>query len=439
MASDMVVALGKTTADGRSLFGHNWGRPSLANRRLLRIPGRTFAFGEKVQTPYLDLPQARQTLTTLGCQSLGQWGFHHGVNEQGVAIGCTALRTRLVCERPGLTGPDLVRLGLERSATARQAVDHITELIVRHGQGAFSGQQGAAEHDNAFLIADGREAFALEASGSFWVYQEIQQVRAMSDVSTIRQDWDGIARGLASEAISRDWWPGDGSKLDFATAVVGGLAADTSALRRWGRATLLLEEQNGHIDLAYLRLLLSDHYEGTEHEVDPLETSVGPSPLCQHEGDSMTAASLVASLGGPPLAWCALGPPCTSVYFPIFLDGELPRFWSLEEAPHAGTIGSRTQQLLGTLGSNPERWALVRAALGQLQARFDADTEDFLAESGHHRRDGNLHEFQRLAELFMQHTAERFESAVEDLHHATARRMVPGYHQESSSSARPRI
>src|SRR5206468_2566847 len=139
---------------------------------------------------------------------------------------------------------------------AQQAADLLTDLIECYGQG------GGADYDHAFLLADAGEALLLETAGDFWVCQEIHAVRAASNSATVRQDWDRICRGLAGRAIEQGWWPADGSKLDFAGAVGADALMQVAALRRWGRATLLLEEQNGHIDAAFVRRLLGDHEEG---------------------------------------------------------------------------------------------------------------------------------------------------------------------------------
>ncbi len=208
MGCDMVVALGRATVDGSTLFGHNSGRPRREPQSLQRVPGRAFALGEKVRTQHLELPQARQTYTVLGSQPAGSWGYQHGVNENGVMIGCGGIQTKLRCPGPGLLAPELVRLALERSRSARQAVDVLTELVQRFGQGAYPGCPPEAEFDSAFLIADVREAFAVETSGPHWVYQEIRELRALSDASTVRQDWDWISKGLAQEAITPRPTPG---------------------------------------------------------------------------------------------------------------------------------------------------------------------------------------------------------------------------------------
>jgi dipeptidase len=161
----MVVALARATADGRTLFGHSSRRPPGEGQSLVRLAGRGFAPGEAVRATHLDLPQVRQTHTVLAGRAGAEWGFRHGVNDQGVVAGVAAIDTRLENHEPGLTGPDLVRLALERAASARQAVDVVTDLIGRHGQGAFPGADAEGRHDSALLLADGREAYLLEAAG----------------------------------------------------------------------------------------------------------------------------------------------------------------------------------------------------------------------------------------------------------------------------------
>src|SRR5436305_1933998 len=99
----------------------------------------------------------------------------------------------------------------------------------------------------AMVVSLGRVTVeGRQLAGDRWAYQQVREVRAMGDLGTLRQDWDGIADGLSSHAIARGWWPGDGSKLDFAGALGQAGAEPADALRRWGRATLLLEQQNGH-------------------------------------------------------------------------------------------------------------------------------------------------------------------------------------------------
>lgn len=422
MGCDMVVALGRATVDGQTLFAHSSDRPFGEQQALRRIPGRAYTLGEKVRVQFIELTQARQTHTVVGSQPVGCWGYEHGVNGCGVAIGCTSLATKLRSSRPALLGTDLVRLALERARSAQHAVDLITDLVSCHGLGFFSDCSEPMEADSAFLVADPQEAFLIETAERYWVCQEAKEVRAASDVATVRQDWDRIAPGLAGFAIEQGWWPGDGTKLDFAGAVVEDPMGAASALRRWGRATLLLEQQNGHIDDVFLRRLLADHYEGMRTESDPLRPAPSPVPLCKHPipaAVQTTAASMVAQLqadpNGVPIAWCSLGVPCTTVWFPILLDGDLPDGCAPTEEGTHGLLWSQVQRLFRYLGSDIEAWTIARSALARLQARFDLETEEVVSEGRALKEVGHLDELGRLTASFMQHNLERFEEVVEGL------------------------
>jgi dipeptidase len=368
-----------------------------------------------VRTQFLELPQARQTFTVLGGRTPGCWGLHYGVNENHVAAGCATWRSLL--HQPGccLAGTDLVRLVLERCRCARQGVDLLTDLVERYGQAACAtGEE--SNGDQLFLVADAREAFVVEAAGTGWALQTVQAVRAVSDVGLLRQDWERLAHGLAGQAIARGRWPDDGSKLDFAEALNAQPGGQESALRRWGRATFLLEEQNGHIDAAFLRRLLADHYDGTRFEVDPHDDAAPVVPLCRHggpDGRAGTAGSFLVALlpGNRPVnvAWCAVGPPCVGVYFPVALDAHLP------DALTSDAAARRMQQLLCHARAGQERWARARDTLGQLQTRFDHDAAEFAAEAAVLKESGSRFELERLAASLMESHQERFEEVAQSL------------------------
>lgn len=425
MGCDMVVALGPATVDGRMLFGYNSDRPSGERQKFLRLVGHEHAPDEKVRLANVELPQARHTYTVLAAQPNGCWGFTQGVNDQGVASGCATLHNKIPCTGPGLLGTDLVRLILERSRSARQGVDLLIDLVGRHGQVDRPGRgEPPPGGDGSFLIADGKEAFAVETAGRHWVYQEISEVRAAGNACIIRQDWDRISPGLSDYVASQGWWRCDGSKLDFAGAVTENPMGHASGLRRWGRATLLLEQQNGSIDSAFIRQVLSDHYEGTSFEVDPWTPGQGPLPLCQHgvgvsDAQSMaTATSLVAQINGQGNAlnvvWCAFGPPCSNVYIPLFLESDIPEVFASDTA--AGEhLWTRSRHLDQQLLADPDRRSAVREILGRLQSRLDQDAEEFAAEAGQLKQKGAIQEVPRLAGLAMQHSLELYESAMASL------------------------
>jgi dipeptidase len=296
----------------------------------------------------------------------------------------------------------------------------IGELLERHGHGAVPDGPADGGGDHSLLVADASEAYLVETAGRFWVYQEIKQVRAASNLCTIHQDWDRISPGLGAYAISQGWWPGDGSKLDFADALAVNPVGETSALRRWGRATLLLEQQNGHIDLDCMRRMLGDHYEGTHFEVDPLAALKGPAPLCQHgnaPGAIPTATSMIATLGREsgllPIVACAFGPPCLTVYFPLFLEGALPEaFGQAGGDVHADTMSARIYCLNERVRAEPRRWAAVRERMSLLQEDFDREANEVAAEGADLKRRGEHAAVENLTTAFMQHNLELFDEVL---------------------------
>ncbi len=398
MANDMVAALARATTDGQTLFGHNSNRPHGEPTSLVRRPGRDHAPGERVRTTHIDLPQARHTFAVLAGRAGSSWGYQHGVNEKGVTAGYTPIRTRLLNDSPGLTGPDLVRLVLERAGTALQAVEVLTDLIGRHGQGAFVGA-GENDPDAALLVADCREAHVVEAAGRHWALATVGTVRAVSDACFLRQDWDRISPGLSALAIHRGWWPEDGCKLDFARAIGRPDTDPTTAMRRWGLATIQLEQHSGSIDVALLRGLLRAQSEA----VCPLD---GPPR------DVETATSFIVRLGKEreslPLAWCAFGPPTLSVYLPVVPVAELPV--ALGDGTDAGSaLGRGLAEWRDICKQDGRLRETLHSALAGVQEQLDEHAQEFFPEAEALHRRGEAGELQRFSRAFMQHVCERME------------------------------
>lgn len=427
MGSDAVVARGPATVDGLTFFGQNLHGPYQVSAQVCLKPGRDFAPGELCSVADLQVPQVRHTQTVLGLQAQNSCGYRAGLNGARVAAGCLPLEVRLRGAQPGLTGPDLVRLVLERSRSAHQGMEVLVGLLDRYGQGASTDDDYTSGCDHAFLIADPREAIWIETAGKHWVAQEIGSVRALASSRTIRQDWDRISPALSDYVIGAGAWPADGSKIDFVDAIGDAPEQHPRAFKRWGRAMLLLEEQNGHIDAGVVRRLLRDHGEGIEGSWMPSidHTSRG---ACRHTGmlaGSATQASFIASLTDqsamPPVAWVAFGPPCRSVYFPFVVTNRLPEALT-STGPDA--LVDQFRRMQAAIAAHPEIWPEMRDAFDRLQVEFDHCAEEFASSAD---SAANLHDKEGYA--LMEHCLARLEAtlALAADHGARTLAFAPGH------------
>jgi hypothetical protein len=271
-----------------------------------------------------------------------------------VVVASTRWKSRLVKPRQALTGTELVRLALERSPTARQAVEVVCDLAARCNQGTPELDPG---EDHVLLLADPREAYVLEVAGPFWALLECQHVRAVSDVSLIRQDWQRLAPGLAEFVIQKGWWPDDGTKVDFAGSLADPSVNHTWGLRRWSKATLALAQQNGAIDPYVLRRMLADHF----------DANVRRSPLAPSPVRPVTSMIAACADNSPALAWFAAAVGTAQLFMPLIVGADIPDLWR-----------GRPMSLTPPRALRGEGLA---ALCERLQAQIDQDTEEFLVEA----------------------------------------------------------
>lgn len=342
------------TANGTVIFGKNSDRPAGECQVLHYGRERTSAAGSKLQCSYVKVPEVEETMATVGCRPYWCWGYETGLNEAGVVGGNAAVYTRASAKygsrrRLGLTGMELLRLGLERGATAEYAVEVIVELLERYGQwgSAVQGKRHAeGSYENSFLVADRREAWVLETAGERWVAERITEgVRTISNELTIRDRWHKSSADILEHAVESGWWQGDHRDFDFALAYSDheSYPRQVSHIRRM-RTQGLLENNPGSITKTTAMAVLRDHYEGTflagpqfnRYLPDFLTVCMHESPAGFTWGD--TATSMVLSLhperSEPPLFWTAYLPPCTSIYLPFAFAENLP-----DAATRAGRAG----------------------------------------------------------------------------------------------------
>jgi secernin len=153
-----------------------------------------------------------------------------GANEHGVCAGNEAVCSRLIGEcddgAERLLGMDIVRLALERAATARAAVDIAAALLEAHGQGGGCAEGDAGWcYENGFLFADATEAWVLETAGVAWWAAERVPAGASRNISnglSIRRP-DILRPGLLEEASRRGWFTAAAAAdFDWKAAMLAG-------------------------------------------------------------------------------------------------------------------------------------------------------------------------------------------------------------------------
>lgn len=277
-----------------------------------------------VRTTHIEIPQTATRHATLLSQPVWLWGAEIGINEHGVAIGNEAVFSRMI-DRQGsaLLGMDLLRLGLERGANAREALDVITRLLEQFGQGGPAGYHDAKfRYDNAFIIADAKEAWVLETAGRLWVAKRVERW-AISNCYSIGSDYDLASADLPEAARRLGTWNGRGDfsfsrAFDTRTYAFIGGAHRRRALNTCALASGL---KAGWTTLA---ARLRDHGRRDDHFA-----SHDNRQICLHSGGllrpSQTTASIVARLapGSFEVAATGTSAPCLSLFQRMsFGDGD---------------------------------------------------------------------------------------------------------------------
>jgi secernin len=360
---DTWVAMSDATSAGNVMMGKNSDRPIFDCQPLVFYPRKKWPIGSKVKLEYIELPQVGATYTTLGASPYWCWGYEEGINEYSLVIGNEAVFTKTSRELAeaykagknpglGLLGMNLVRLALERSKTAGQAVELMGSLIETYGQfGSAIPMKSHAEggYDNSFIIADPNEAWILEAVGKRWTARYVgERYASISNELGVRTEWDLGSPDVENYAIEKGWWPRDKKDFfDFTQAYIDEKVPRQGSCARAMRSQQLLSEKCGRVTVPWMMRIARDHYEGTLLE-SPYFDAADPAfqSICMHVSPAgftwgNTASSCIAVLPKSPqelpVFWWTPGPPCNGCYVPFFIHGtKLP-----ESVSNAGRFGRK--------------------------------------------------------------------------------------------------
>ncbi|XP_041029606.1 secernin-2 [Carcharodon carcharias] len=315
---DCFVALPPATERKEVIFGKNSDRPRDEVQEVVYFPATVHAPGSKAECTYIEIEQIEKTHAVILSRPAWLWGAEMGANNHGVCIGNEAVWTKEpISEKEALLGMDLVRLGLERGSTAKEALDVITSLLEQYGQGGNCKEAPEAfSYHNTFLIVDRKEAWVLETSGKHWAAQQITEgAKNISNQLTITTEISIEHPDLRNYAQSQGWWSGDG-EFNFSQifSLTNPPVRMEAAKVRYCGGKELLRKQQGSIQAETIMDILRDKESG----------------ICMESGAFCTTASMVSILPQDDCSPCvhfftATPDPSRSVFKPfIFIDDVMP-------------------------------------------------------------------------------------------------------------------
>ncbi|RWS05951.1 secernin-1-like protein, partial [Dinothrombium tinctorium] len=241
---DTFVVFPPCTANSVVIFGKNSDRPRGEVQEVVYEPRAEHKTGEKLECTFIEIDQVDVTHSVILSKPSWMWGAEMGANEFGVVIGNEAVMTKVELDtEESLLGMDLVRLGLERGKNAREALDVITQLLEKNGQGgACEESQNPIMYHNSFIIADVSEAWVLETAGRLWAAERVvSRFRNISNCLSIGTKIDLMSEGLKEEAKKLNLWD-ESESFHFANVFTEEVEKLPKHRARFAAGTCLLEK-----------------------------------------------------------------------------------------------------------------------------------------------------------------------------------------------------
>ncbi|MGD9605053.1 MAG: hypothetical protein AB7V00_02715 [Bacilli bacterium] len=329
---DTLFKKTKTTA----FFGKNSDRSANEPNLCLYYPQYERKINEK--GTYISIGNANSIHSLLLIQPSWIWGGEMGINDCGVVIGNEATFTKSSNKKDEhLLGMDLLRLGLEQSSNAKEAVDTIIHYLDEYGQGGNCGFDKHFYYDNSYLITDGENSYILETVVKNWVLKEITDSGNISNRLTIEKDY---IKGSKTYSNFR--------KQNTEPVVTYFSQAKT-------RQKTVYESLKQANDLRDIMGILTSHHPKDEKR---LFTKGSIRSVCMHQsllGDHTTSSMIVHFHKHLPTIWLTgASSPCLSIYKPCFLGINVPPVFVDKESSYQYWL---------------ERELLARAIFGRLIAK----------------------------------------------------------------------
>jgi secernin len=298
-------------ADHAVWYAKNSDREPSEPQPVVRLPAVHGDAADTVRTTFLEIPQVSDRHAVILSRPVWCWGAEMGGNERGVVIGNEAIFSNRATLEPGLLGMDLVRLGLERGASAAEALHVMITLLEQHGQGGPAGFRDKKFcYDSSFIIADANEAWVLETAGRDWAARIVTDHYAISNRLTL-----GTDHQLRSGTLSAD--------TDFAARFDTKIVPYFARSRERRALALGCLARAAHPSFARMAFHLRAHFAGNE---DPLAGS--NRDVCMHAAGFIrrhqTTGSMIARLTaeGPTLLFTGTSAPCLSIFRPVSFEGD---------------------------------------------------------------------------------------------------------------------
>jgi secernin len=344
---DTLVALGNSTSDGSVILAKNSDREPNEGHGLLFFPRlKHDPSKEKVKCTYLEIPQVEETYAVVLSAPHWMFGCEMGANEYGVAIGNEAVFTKEPERETGLLGMDMMRIALERSKTATEALENIISLLDTYGQGGVRGfEDKKMKYHNSYLIADLSEAWVLETADRFWIAEKVNDVRTISNCLTIGSHYDRIHPELISHAVKMGYCSSERDfdfRSNFTAGVLDKRTWGGKGRQRQAYTTRQLAEHKRSIDVSLMMKILRSHSVNVSQVRSWGPSRGGTDCICIHAKPifvpTQTTSSYVGHLHSELQTHWFTGTaaPCTSLFKPTFVEAGLPDLGPLPSGVYDG-------------------------------------------------------------------------------------------------------